>query len=133
VARLLAARGLTLALADNVTQGEVAERLEKTSHAGVLVAKEYSTDEGVTPQESQGVAAIARADAAASLGLALLSTVQAGDDRPRVYLSLSDGEQIVTRSYQFGGESKLTRRWISIRALDLVRRYLLNALDEETD
>jgi hypothetical protein len=65
--------------------------------------------------------------------LALLSTIQPGDDRPLVYLSLSDGEQIVTRSYQFGGESKLTRRWISTRALDLVRRYLIGTLDEEID
>jgi nicotinamide-nucleotide amidase len=133
VARLLAARGLTLALADNVTQGEVAERLEKTPHPGVLVAKEVPTHAGDPPEDSQGLSTKARADAAASLGLALLSTVQAGDERPLVYVSLSDGERIVTRSYQFGGESKLTRRWISIRALDLVRRYLLNALDEETD
>jgi nicotinamide-nucleotide amidase len=131
VARLLAERGLALALADNVTQGEVAERLEKTSHAGVLVAKEVPTGAGDPPEESQGLATIARADAAASLGLALLSTIQPGDDRPLVYVSLSDGEQIVTRSYQFGGENKLTRRWISIRAMDLVRRYLIGALDEE--
>ncbi len=131
VARLLAERGLTLALADNVTQGEVAERLEKTSHAGVLVVKEVPTDAGDPPEESQGLATIARADAAAGLGLALLSTIQPGDDRPLVYVSLSDGEQIVTRSYQFGGESKLTRRWISIRTMDLVRRYLIDALNEE--
>jgi nicotinamide-nucleotide amidase len=133
VARLLAGRGLTLALADGVTQGEVAERLEKTSHAGVLVAKEISTGARNPREDPQSLAAEVRADAATGLGLALISTIRPGDDRPLVHLSLSDGEQAITRSYQFGGESKLTRRWISIRALDLVRRYLIDALDEEID
>ena len=74
----------------------------------------------------------ARADVGASLGLAMFGTIRRGDERPLVYLALSDGHQVVTRSYPFGGEDKLTRRWISIRALDLVRRYLIGALDEET-
>jgi hypothetical protein len=32
---------------------------------------------------------------------------------------------------QGGGEDKLARRWLSTRALDLVRRYLIGALEEE--
>jgi len=135
VARLLAGRGLTLALADNVTGGEVAERLENTPYAGVLISKEDPTGGEDTGEASQAraetLAAQARSKAGAGLGLILLSSIQPGDERPLVYLSLSDGEQVVTRSYQFGGGSKLTRRWISIRALDLVRRYLIDALDEE--
>jgi nicotinamide-nucleotide amidase len=133
VARLLAERGLTLALIDGVTHGEVAERLEKTPHTDVLIVSKIPADARGGPEDPQALAAMARTDAAAGLGLSLVSTSRPGDDRPLVHVSLSDGEQAITRSYQFGGESKLTRRWISIRALDLVRRYLIGALDEEID
>jgi nicotinamide-nucleotide amidase len=150
VARLLAGRGLTLALADNVTHGEVAGYLESTPHTDVLISQEGMTDsvgvahasplqssfpDAETAEEPQAraeyLAAQARSEAGASLGLAILGTTQREDERPLVCLSLSDGGQPVTRWYQFGGESKLTRRWISIRALDLVRRYLIGALDDE--
>ncbi|GAB4535629.1 MAG: CinA family nicotinamide mononucleotide deamidase-related protein [Anaerolineae bacterium] len=132
VARLLAGRGMTLALADHVTQGEVADRLENTPHTSVLVAQDRSPFLGVQiTGEAQRLAEKARAEAGASLGLAILGATRGGDARPLVYLALSDGDQVVTRSYPFGGEDRLTRRWISIRALDLVRRYLIGALDEE--
>jgi nicotinamide-nucleotide amidase len=136
VARLLAGRGLTLALADHVTQGEVADRLENTPHASVLVAQEGTPDRSPfpdvgTPEEAQHLAENARASAGASLGLAILGETRPEGERRPIYLSLSDGGQVVTRSYRFGGEEKLTRHWISIRALDLVRRYLIDALDEE--
>jgi hypothetical protein len=114
----------------------VADRLENTPHAGVLISQNDPRGDGVTDQEPQAraetLAAQARSEAGASLGLVLF-TMEPGDERPLVYVSLSDGEQVVTRSYQFGGGSKLTRRWIGIRALDLVRRYLIGALDEEID
>jgi nicotinamide-nucleotide amidase len=135
VVRLLAERGLTLALADNVTRGEVAERLRNTPNAAVLVSSESPTGEGAGPAEPRAkaghLAEKARADAGSSLGLAALGAIPAGDERPLVYLALSDGDEIVTRSYPFGLESKLMRRWLSIRALDLVRRYLMGTLEEE--
>jgi nicotinamide-nucleotide amidase len=128
-------QGLTLALVDSVTQGEVAERLRNTQYAGVLVSNEVPTGDEGSPEEAganaERLAERARTDAGASLGLAALGTVQAGDDRPLVYLALSDRDGLVTRSYPFGLENKLMRRWLSIRALDLVRRYLIGALDEE--
>ncbi len=148
VARLLAERGMTLALVDSVTGGEVAERLRNTPHAGVLVSAEYPSGEeawaasqavglepGAAAEATQAMAehfaARTRDETGANLGLSILgSTAQGQDERPLVYLSLSDGAQTVTRDYQFGGPSQLTRRWLSIRALDLVRRYLIGALDE---
>jgi nicotinamide-nucleotide amidase len=151
VARLLAERGMTLALVDRVTAGEVASRLGNTPHPDVLVLREYpmgepASDNSVAtrlesesttkgPQAMAGyLASHARSNASASLGLALFSTTQQGEGvRPLAHLSLSDDHQTVTRSYQFGGKSKLTRRWLSIRALDLVRRYLIGALDDEID
>jgi nicotinamide-nucleotide amidase len=134
VARLLAGRGLTLALADDATRGEVADLVENTPQAGVLVSREIPVAEAGGAEGSQAtaerLAEKARADAGASLGLALLTTSRPAGEHPTVYLSLADGDQIITQSYPFGGRNKLTRRWLSIRALDLVRRYLIGALDE---
>jgi nicotinamide-nucleotide amidase len=164
VARLLAERGMTLALVDNVTEGEVGDRLHSTPNAGVLISEERPVGEdalaasngtGLVPDDTAGgpqaaaeyLAARARADAGASLGLAVFGVIQQEEDaRPLAYLSLSDDTQTITRLFRFftprlpldkgdlqgGGEDKLARRWLSTRALDLVRRYLIQALEEET-
>jgi nicotinamide mononucleotide (NMN) deamidase PncC len=71
-------------------------------------------------------AARIRAESGSSLGLALLGMLTEGEDTvPMAYVSLSDGTTRITRSYRFGNESDLTRRWITVRALDMLRRYLL--------
>jgi nicotinamide-nucleotide amidase len=160
VAGLLAERGLTLALVDQVTGGEVAERLRDSSQAQVLVGVEpagsverggWSVEREGEPAETdlagQGPAATAahlaarvRAEAGASLGLAVyapprpgfgVSSAEREAERPLTYLALDTGGPASARSYQFGGDSQLTRRWLSTRALDLVRRYLIGAPDEE--
>jgi nicotinamide-nucleotide amidase len=135
VARSLAERGMTLALADDVTAGQVADRLHNTPNAEVViyVAPAGPGEAGAEGQSlAERRAAQARAEAGSSLGLALLSSAGQGDDqRPVVWLTLSDDHQTIRRTYRFGGEEELTRRWISNRALDLVRRYLIGALDEE--
>jgi nicotinamide-nucleotide amidase len=163
VVRLLAERGMTLALVDNVTEGEVGDRLRSTPNAGVLISEERpvgedalaaSNDIGLVPDHTAGgpqaaaeyLAARARADAGASLGLAVFGVIQQEEDaRPLAYISLSDDTQTITRLFRFftprlplnkedlqgGGEDKLARRWLSTRALDLVRRYLIQALEEE--
>jgi hypothetical protein len=101
----------------------------------VLVSNDSPTGEESSPEEpvasAERLAERARTDADSSLGLSILATVQPGDNRPLVYLALSDGDRVVTRSYPFGLENDLMCRWLSIRALDLVRRYLIGALDEE--
>ena len=52
-----------------------------------------------------------------------------GDDLsgqpPQVFLSLSDGDKTVIRSHRFNYKDNLTRRWLDVRALDLIRRYLI--------
>ncbi len=164
VARLLAERGMTLALVDNVTEGEVGDRLRSTPNAGVLISEERPVGEdalatshgtGLAPDHTaegpqaaaEYLAARARADAGASLGLAVFGVIQQEEgERPLAYISLSDDVQTLTRLFRFftprlpldredlqgGGEDKLARRWLSTRALDLVRRYLIQALEEET-
>jgi nicotinamide-nucleotide amidase len=139
VVRLLAERDMTLALVDYATHGDVAEPLGGTPQVRVLVTEEYPTGIVDTALERplvtvENLADQARADANTSLGLAVFGANREGEDEsPRAYLALSDGNQIVTRRYQFGGVDKLTRRWLSIRALDLVRRNLIGALDEALD
>jgi nicotinamide-nucleotide amidase len=164
VTRLLAERGMTLALVDNVTEGEVGDRLRSTPNAYVLISEERPVGEDILvastaielapdraaegPQAgAEHLAARARADAGASLGLAVFGLIrQEEDERPLAYLSLSDDAQTITRPFRFftprvpldkedlqeGGEDRLARRWLSTRALDLVRRYLIDALEEET-
>lgn len=167
VAGLLAGRGMTLALVDNVTDGEVGERLRGTPHAHVLASQEHLTipqpgdaalaasspGELAPERAAQGpqamadsLASQAREEAGASLGLAVFSLPGQGEDeRPLAYLVLSDGSQAITRLFRLltprsllvqedleaSSESKLTHRWLSTRALDLVRRYLIGALEEE--
>jgi nicotinamide-nucleotide amidase len=133
VAHSLAERGMTLALADDVTAGQVADRLRATSDAEVVIsAARAGLEEAGTLSLAEQRAVRTRAEAGASLGLALLGSPGQGEDpRPLVFLTLSDGHQTIVRTYRFGGEEELTRRWISNRALDLVRRYLIGALDEE--
>jgi nicotinamide-nucleotide amidase len=150
VAQILTERGMRLSVIDGATGGEIAHRLENTSQADVLVSKQdLAGENGLSALRSQGLrpevvapgpqaiteqlAARARAYSA-SLGLAIFDTTrQEEGGRSRAFLSLNDGSQAVTRAFDFGGESKLTRRWLSTRALDLVRRYLIDALDEEMD
>jgi nicotinamide-nucleotide amidase len=133
VAHSLAEWGMTLALADDVSAGQVAGRLHATPDAQVVIsAARAGLGEAGTRSLAEPRAARTRVEAGASLGLALLgSPGQGADQRPAVFLTLSDGHQTITRTYRFGGEEELTRRWISNRALDLVRRYLIDALDEE--
>lgn len=153
VARLLAERDIRLAVVDNATAGEIAERLRQTAHAQVLDTLEpavgYLGGETATPAASAAtldahaspagpqaiaaeLAARARAETGAGLGLAVFALTRPGpDERPLTFLALDAGRQAVLRWVQFAGDNHLTRRWLSTRALDLVRRYLIGALDEE--
>jgi nicotinamide-nucleotide amidase len=141
-ARLLAGQGMTLALVDGITGGDVGDRLRGTPHAGVLIAEERR--EPHRPAEmtaerlreiTETAAVRARDEAGAGLGLAVLGIVGPGSTptgkRTQAYLALADGEQVVARPFTYGNEEDLMRRWLSTRALDLVRRYLIGALEED--
>jgi nicotinamide mononucleotide (NMN) deamidase PncC len=86
-------------------------------------------------ETAEAAAVRARDEAGANLGLAVLGSVGPGSTptgkRTQAYLSLADGTQVVTRPFTYGNEEDLMRRWLSTRALDLVRRYLIGALDED--
>jgi nicotinamide-nucleotide amidase len=142
VAGLLAGRGLSLALVDGITGGDVGDRLRGAPQAGVLVAEERREPPGPAEttaerlrDDAQAAAVRARDAAGAGLGLAVLGVVGPGSTptgkRTEAYLALADGAQVVTLPFTYGNEEDLMRRWLGTRALDLVRRYLIGALDED--
>jgi nicotinamide-nucleotide amidase len=149
VSQLLAERGLTLAIADSVTAGQVADRLRDTPHPEVVAeARHYPNPLGAAralevdpqvvlsqPQQvAQQLARSTREAARASLGLAVFGMITASnapaDEPPQAYLALCSDTCKAVRSFRFGNEDSVTRRWLSTRALDLVRRYLIGGLDK---
>lgn len=148
VSQLLAQRGLTLAIIDSVIGGQVADRLREASHPEVVVGdwrypgilsagRALGLDSQVMlnqPQQvAQQIAQRARQDANASLGLAVFGMVAPSgplvDEPPQAYLALCGETCGAVRPFRFGNEDSVTRRWLSTRALDLVRRYLIGGLN----
>ena len=140
VCDLLVERSLTLSVVDSVTGGDVGDRLRSVPQHTVLVGDRRYADsaaaaaglrlERVLLQEggqraAETAAARVREESGSALGLALLGMLAAGDDAPRAYVCLTDGATTITRSYRFGAENDLTRRWIAVRGLDILRRHLM--------
>jgi nicotinamide-nucleotide amidase len=139
VCDLLAVRGLTLAVVDSVTSGQVADQLRCAMRPDLLTADQRYPDAaralgalqleavletGGPSAAAEAAAAWVRAGAGGGLGLALLGMLPGDDGRSRAYVSLTDGAATITRSFSFGDED-LTRRWVYVRAVDMVRRHLL--------
>lgn len=140
VCDLLAQKGYTLALVDSITGGQTADLLRSTGQRTVLLADQCYADvpavlAGLRLEEicrsagarrtAEEAAERIRMESGSSLGLALLGMLTEGEGTPPMaYVSLSDGTTNITRSYRFGSENDLTRRWITVRALDMLRRYL---------
>ncbi len=138
---LLEQRERTIALADSVTGGQVADLLRGVERQRILIADQRYPDAAAlltglrledvwrragAKQVAEEAAARLRAESGSQLALALLGMLADSDNvPPMAYISLSDGETSITRAYRFGSENDLTRRWITVRALDMLRRYLL--------
>lgn len=149
VARLLKERGYTIAVVETNTGGLIARRLlstpegEKLVRGSMVIGEEEAADEALGLPESyiaeHGLAsprvAAAAADAIrttlqADLGLAVLGTTQSeqdlyAPDTGVTYVALSTPTGPIVRHFPYGGTSDLAQQWVSTRALDLVRRYLL--------
>jgi competence/damage-inducible protein CinA-like protein len=141
VARLLAERGMTLALADSVAGGEVADRLLDTSHQSVLLGGnplpnlDVDDDPAIAAEQ---IARHVREERNADLGLAIWGTATKSKAQPvnkgwTGFLSLSDGARTITRPFtlpsgRVASERGYLRRWLSTTALDLIRRYLIDEL-----
>jgi nicotinamide-nucleotide amidase len=147
VVRLLRERGRTLACAESITGGGVAERVTRVPGASAVFrggAVVYTPDAkvdvlGVPPEviERDGVVseACARAMAAgarrlfgADVALALTGAAgpepHGGVEPGTVWLALEADDLTHARRVDLTGERDRIRRWVEQAGLDLVRRYL---------
>jgi nicotinamide-nucleotide amidase len=131
VARLLAARGVRLAILETNTQGQIAERLWATPEgASVLAtARVLGGRETVDQVAAEKLAGEFLAETGADLALVVLSTVGGnadmyGDDTGETVIALARQGGVRTTRYTVGGTGELAQNWTLMRGLDLVRREL---------
>jgi nicotinamide-nucleotide amidase len=148
VARMLAARGLRTAVVETNTGGLIARRLagcpqgQQVLTASVVVqtlpeareAFDLSTAqvEGglAQPQVASLIAERVRLAQATDLCLAVMGSMEPGETLYAAttgdsFAALSSASGTIYRSLRYGGTSDLAQQWVSTRALDLVRKYLL--------
>ena len=145
LSELLAERGLRLALAETVTQGELTQRLGRASKGdvalagGTFVPTEKSLRDTLRVPANLikqfGMCSQPVADAAASsaksihgadIGLAVIGPWDpAAPDAPPVFYSLAVGDRIVQGESRQGRAGPAGRGWLMHLALDMVRRHLL--------
>lgn len=151
VARLLAARGVSLALAESCTGGLIGHRLTRTPGASVFLdggVIAYSNDAkrrwlhvpdavlerhgAVSAEVARAMAESVRAQARTDLGLAttgIAGPAGATPDKPvgLVYVALAHGGGTETRDMRFGPEPgrEGVKYLASQAALDMIRLHLL--------
>ena len=150
VMELLRQRGLTIALVETNTVGQIAQRLAAASHGypglkGSLIA---GTEESLaqsfglprelleatapySPERTLAVAAAARETCGTDIGLAVLGTTGTGEGpygegstSGYSCMGLSTESGNWTRDYDMSGRGSVAQVWISTRALDTLRRHL---------
>ena len=152
-ADLLAKAGVKLAIVESTTEGELA-RLLRATEAGVgVVTGAFAVDgpEALAAQLGLSQAKLAAfgwvsemsaAEAAATLidtyeggwGLALLGDLHAGDDvygaeTGQTFVALGAPDTTIVQRFPYGGAGPLARRWVVLRALDLLRRQAIARLE----
>jgi nicotinamide-nucleotide amidase len=149
VARMIAARDISLAIVETNTRGLIARQLregltaqallrrvlvlpEEDKQSQVAALRQLAGEEGGTaPPEAAAVARGLRQAAEADLGLAVLGTPGAdaspyepGGGETQAALAWSEGA--MAQRFPYGGSDELTQTWVTIRVLDMIRRHLLN-------
>lgn len=148
VARLLAERGLRIAVVETNTGELIARRLascpqgQQVLAASIVVQTPAEAHETFGLSEAQlegglaqpGVATLiaerARLTRSADLGLAVVGSMEAEEtiyaaETGISFAALSDEDGTIHRRLRYGGTSELARQWVSTHALDLVRKYLI--------
>lgn len=135
VASALEHRGLSLAVADTVTEGAIAGRLRAEGPARILAAARSAHTSNDLVQELSlglltdaemvsGIASALRGAVSADLGLAVVSV---GGDEPRVVAALATPGGLCERGWPSRGPSDYAAEWNVHLALDLLRRWLISA------
>lgn len=118
VAQLLAARGLTLAIAEAGTQGRLNARLAMLPHASQI----YRGASTLNSAPVQDEVIRLRAERPADISLAL--RVSATADEQRIDMALLDGRGLKTHTQTYGGALTNLSQWATTVALNQVRLRL---------
>lgn len=153
--RLLGRAGVKLAIVESATGGEVARLLRSTAEgaAAITAAHVVESPEALAAlldmssaklAEFGWISEMAAAEAAALLsdtyeggwGLAVLGDMDApsdvyGEETGQTFVALATPTATVVRRYPYGGTGFLARQWVTLRAIDLVRRQALVQLNQE--
>ncbi len=144
VTELLAERGLRLALAESVTQGELAQHLSRSTKGAEVFAgsnvlptpKDLQKVLGIDSRliDEHGFASQVVADTTAravrdmhgaDVGLAVIGPPDsAAADAPPVYFSLALADQVLHGTSHQGRTGPAGRGWLLHLAMDLIRRHL---------
>jgi nicotinamide-nucleotide amidase len=151
-ATLLAQAGAKLAIVESATSGEVARMLRETPEGGSVVtaahvvkdAPELAALLDLSPHKLDAfgwVSPMTAAEAGLQLvdtyeggwGLAVLAEAEPandvyGDQPGCTVVALATPDTTLVREYPFGGQGYLAKRWVTLRALDLLRRQALDRL-----
>jgi nicotinamide-nucleotide amidase len=130
VARLLTARGKTVAIAESNTGGTIAERLRATPERLEVTDKLiHVADDQVTDQTALQIAADLRQQTGADLALAVVSTMGDQDmylaDTGKSAIAIVSDARTRSHTYPVGGMGEMAQDWTMVRALDMLRRALL--------
>ncbi|MEP7355987.1 MAG: CinA family nicotinamide mononucleotide deamidase-related protein [Anaerolineales bacterium] len=122
-ARLLAAAGQTVAVAEAGTGSDVAKRLGRTPEAGQVLRATMAVD--TPPDDIGALASAARetAGAAADWGLGVM--VDLASDPPRLKVALAGASGVTQETFGFGGHPGLAVRWVGTAALNMLRLALM--------
>lgn len=132
ITRMLAALNLSLAVSETNTQGRIAERLRMTPEQLKIIGEILAAPDTASVTEARGsaVAQDLRHRTNTDLALVVVGTMDAGQDiygsdTGRTAMALLHGDSIQSHQYSLGGLSEMAQSWISVRALDMLRRELL--------
>jgi nicotinamide-nucleotide amidase len=141
VVAALRRNGLTLALAETTTDGQIAQRLQEFEGGDQVVAGAYLAQDGVALAEQLAIPAAAgdaematamaaalRAAHSADLGLAIL---EGSGENPLLYMALATPDGVKVHSRPSRGRSDYASGWTLNSALDMVRRWVMAAEKEK--
>jgi hypothetical protein len=149
VGRLLAEKGLTLAVVDTLTRGQLAAEL-MTAGFGHLLVTDLRPADPIEAMQAIALPAKPAPDGrlgpdlaallarsvlpANGLSLVLLGPLADGTEEYLTYMAVSrpDGFEVIRPSRRFQ-DTDYVRRWLVIQSLDLVRRAVLGVLESPAD
>jgi nicotinamide-nucleotide amidase len=129
VARLLALRNWRIAIAESNTVGKIAERLRARPEGNRIIKSAMILDNlaEISEKNAATIASQFRNVTTAEIAVAVLGTINAahdlyGKETGQSAIAVATEKDTTQRTYTVGGTGDLAQTWITIRALDMVRR-----------